>query len=179
MCLQSNYLMPTIFSPTRVASRIVNGQVTTSETLIDNIFINHNIQYQSGVIETSITDHYSIYISIPEMSKTVKKEPITYQYRVINNLSQRKFNHLLVQYGILEVLHINNGSMAFTHFLNIFQNCYNEAFPLKTKMVTQKDEQKPWVNEILINRMKIRDKLQRLAKKIELIEKYLQSLATK
>ena len=55
MCLQSNYLMPTIFSPTRVASRIVNEQVITSETLIDNIFINHNIQYQSGIIETSIT----------------------------------------------------------------------------------------------------------------------------
>ena len=157
--------MPTIFSPTRVASRILNGQVTTSETLIDNIFINHNIQCQSGIIETSITDHYSIYITIPEMRITANMEPITKQYRVINNLSQRKFNQLLVQSGILEVLHINNGSMAFTHFLNIFQNSYNEAFPLKTKIVTQKDEQKPWVNEILINRMKIRDKLNKLANK--------------
>ena len=165
MCLQSNYLMPTIFSPTRVASRIVNGQLTTSETLIDNIFINHNIQCQSGIIETSITDHYSIYISIPEIRKTVRMEPITKQYRVINNMSQRKFNHLLVHSGILDVLHINSGSIAFTQFLNIFQNTYNEAFPLKTKIVTHKDEQKPWVTEILINRMKIRDELHKLANK--------------
>ena len=92
-------------------------------------------------------------------------ESLTKQYRVIDNISQRKFNHSLVHSGILDVLHINSGSIAFTQFLNIFQNTYNEAFPLKTKIVTHKDEQKPWVTEILINRMKIRDELHKLANK--------------
>ena len=55
--------------------------------------------------------------------------------------------------------------MAFTQFLNIFQNIYNAAFPLKTKIITYKQAQKPWVNEILIKRMKIRDKLHKLANK--------------
>ena len=165
MCLQSNYLMPTIFSPTRVATRLLNEQEIISKTLIDNIFINHNMQYQSGIIETTITDHYAIYITIPEMIKTAQIEPKTIQYRVINYMSQRNFNHLLVQSGILEVLLINDGAMAFTQFQNIFEKSYNEAFPLKTKKITIKEEQKPWVNEILINRMKIRDKLNKLANK--------------
>ena len=43
-----------------------------SETLIDNIIINYNMKYQSGIIETSITDHYSIYIIIPEIKKNHK-----------------------------------------------------------------------------------------------------------
>ena len=57
LCLQSNYLMPTILSSTRVATKIINNQEVTSETLIDNIMINYNMEYQSGIIETSITDH--------------------------------------------------------------------------------------------------------------------------
>ena len=60
LCLQSNYLMPTIFSSTRVATKVINNHEVTSETLIDNIMINYNMEYQSGIIETSITDHYSI-----------------------------------------------------------------------------------------------------------------------
>ena len=70
LCLQSNYLMPTILSATRVATKIINNQEVTSETLIDNIMINYNMEYQSGIIETSITDHYSIYIIIPEIKKS-------------------------------------------------------------------------------------------------------------
>ena len=60
LCLQSNYLIPTIFSPTRVASQVINNQQVTSSTLIDNIFINHNMSYQSVIIEFSITYIYSI-----------------------------------------------------------------------------------------------------------------------
>ena len=56
--------MPSIYSATRVASRIVNNQEVTTKSLIDNIMINYDMEYQSGIIETSITDHYSIYIII-------------------------------------------------------------------------------------------------------------------
>ncbi|CAL4077670.1 unnamed protein product, partial [Meganyctiphanes norvegica] len=38
---------------TRVASKIQNDQEIISETLIDNIFINHNMHYQSGIIESN------------------------------------------------------------------------------------------------------------------------------
>ena len=62
--------MPTILSATRVATKVLNNQTVTSETLIDNIIINYDMVYQSGIIETSITDHYSIYIIIPEIKKS-------------------------------------------------------------------------------------------------------------
>ena len=37
--LQSNYLVPTILEPTRVASVNRNGETIVSETLIDNILL--------------------------------------------------------------------------------------------------------------------------------------------
>ena len=51
-CMQSNYLMPTILSATRVASFNHNGEDIITESLIDNIFINHNMKCSSGLIET-------------------------------------------------------------------------------------------------------------------------------
>ena len=80
-CMQSNYLIPTILSPTRVATIIQNEQEVVTESLIDNIFINHNMKCLSGIIETSITDHYSVYISIPEI-ESPNNNPTTIQYSI-------------------------------------------------------------------------------------------------
>ena len=103
LCLQSNYLIPTILNATRVASKIVNNQEVISKTLIDNIMINYNMKYQSGIIETSITDHYSTYLIVPEFKKTIN-EPNTFQFRLNNYNCQRKFNFYLNHFGIMEVL---------------------------------------------------------------------------
>ena len=49
--------MPTILSATRMAAKVIK---VTSKTLIDNIIINYDMEYQSDIIETGINDHYSI-----------------------------------------------------------------------------------------------------------------------
>ena len=42
LCLQSNYLIPTILAPTRIATKTLqNGLQFTTKTLIDNIIINN------------------------------------------------------------------------------------------------------------------------------------------
>ena len=46
--LQSNYLVPTILEPTRVAEVSRNGESIVTETLIDNIFINRSTDFKSG-----------------------------------------------------------------------------------------------------------------------------------
>ena len=68
LCLQSNYLVPTILAPTRVATKALQtGQQLTTKTLIYNIVLNPYITHQSGLIESTISDHYPIYISILEI----------------------------------------------------------------------------------------------------------------
>ena len=49
-----------------MASKITNNQEVLTKTLIGNIMINYNMKNQSGIIETGITDHYSIYLIVPE-----------------------------------------------------------------------------------------------------------------
>ena len=63
-CMQSNSLYPTIIEPTRVANINRNGQNLTTETLLDNIFVDNNTNYKSGMILSSISDHFPIFISI-------------------------------------------------------------------------------------------------------------------
>ena len=138
ICLQSNYLVPTILRPTRVATKIQNGQQHTSKTLIDNIFINHNMNHRAGIIESSITDHYSIYIIIPEI-ETSYSEQKTVQYRLINDFTHRKFNTSLIQSDISHVLNNPNAKSATIQFFNIFDSSYDKTFPIKNKIVSKKD----------------------------------------
>ena len=64
LCLQSNYLVPTILSPTRIATKTLqSGEQVTTKTLIDNIIIKPNITHLAGLIESCITDHYPVYIN--------------------------------------------------------------------------------------------------------------------
>ena len=78
LSLQSNYLIPTIVSATRVAAKKQDNQEVTSATLIDNILINYDVKYQSGIIETSITDHYSIYNSSRNLKKYINNNSNTF-----------------------------------------------------------------------------------------------------
>merc|ERR1712055_625325 len=90
--------MGTILSPTRMATQMLNDHEVTT-----NILINPNIQYQSGIIETSITDHYSIYIVVTDINKP-NTVPNTIQFRLNNYKCQRKFNFHLIHYGIENIL---------------------------------------------------------------------------
>ena len=162
--LQSNYLIPTILSATRVASKIQNGQQVVSETLIDNIFVNHNMNYKSGIIESSITDHYSIYIFISQISKP---RPIidTIEYRIINAYKIRTFHFYLNQLGISTVLDDYNAETASQKFFDTLNLSYEKSFPIKSKTVKERKNKKPWVSDDLIREMEIRDKLGRAANK--------------
>ena len=179
ICLQSNYLVPTIFSATRVATIKQNGQYITTKTLIDNIFINHNINHQSGIIESTISDHYPIYIIIPELAGISKAKPNSVQYRLINDLRQRKFNNELNQSDIKGVLNNNNAELAYEQFFSIFQSIYDISFPIKIKILTEKDIQKPWINDTLIKRLKIRENLNRLSKKNRICRKIFTNFRNK
>ena len=64
--MQSNGLFPAIFSPTRVATILRNGQPMASKTLIDNIYLNTQNLVQSGTLKISRTEHYAVFAALPE-----------------------------------------------------------------------------------------------------------------
>ena len=161
LCLQSNYLVPTILSPTRIATKTLqSGEQVTTKTLIDNIIIKPNITHSSGLIESCITDHFPVYVSIPEIKLGTSPNKVI-DHRLITENSKRKFRQALIRSNLL--IYHTDAKEEFSHFNIIFNELYNKYFPVYKKTITHKDETKPWITDILINQMKIRDKLYKLA----------------
>ena len=137
-CLQSNYLLPTIQAATRVATNTLrNGNKKTSKTLIDNILIKANIMHNSGLIESSISDHYPIFISIPEIDKGDFENniPQTIQYRLINHLNLRKFLLALTMSNIRSSLDCDIAQESFTKFNQMFNDLHEKYYPIKSKLL--------------------------------------------
>ena len=139
ICLQSNYLIPTIFAPTRIATKkLQNGQTITSETLIDNILIKANLSCTSGLIDTNISDHFPIYISIPEITLVNTNTPKVIQYRLVDENRKRKFRDALSR----QQNYMNNSEakQVFSGFGETFDDLYNKYFPIMSKTLTHKEE---------------------------------------
>ena len=64
--MQANSLFPTILTPTRVASVLRDGNLTTTKTLIDNIYLNTQNYFKSVTLEVSISDHYPVFTTLSE-----------------------------------------------------------------------------------------------------------------
>ena len=100
--LISNNLFPTILEPTRVASVQRNGEYITTESLIDNIFINTQLHFKSGLINSTISDHFPVFISIQHDTFQQLDENKTIKYRTFDDFSIRKFDFALIK--ILSVI---------------------------------------------------------------------------
>ena len=163
--LISNNLFPTILEPTRVASVHRNGQQITTETLIDNIFVNTQLDFKSGLIYSSISDHYPVYISINQSTDQQAEENNIIKYRIIDDFSTAKFKLALSNSLNLLLNEITDPRIAFTKFYLLIDELYNKYFPVKTKIVSKKAQLKPWINQTLVNRIKMKDKLCRQSSK--------------
>ena len=165
--MQSNSLFPTILAPTRVATTLrQDGQYTTTQTLIDNIFLNTQNICQSGTLDWSLTDHYPVFAMISGHQPPANDELKVIKYRLINEQTLRKFKYALDNSQELkDIFMSNSGQEAFSKFYVVFNKLYTHYFPIKTQKLTRKGIHKPWITLSLITRMKIRDNLAKLAKR--------------
>ena len=118
--------------------------------------------YKSGLILSSITDHYPVFLSIPGNTILESEKSTIIKFRLIDEFSIRKFKFALNSF--LRTFEIpSNAKLAFEIFYNRFQELYNKYFPIKTKKNSRKSLLKPWVTPSLVKRIKIRDNLGRFA----------------
>ena len=162
--LISNNLFPTILEPTRVVTSLRNGEYVTTESLIDNIFINTQLNFQSGLINSTISD-FPVFISISHDNTQQIDETKIIKFRTFDDFSIKKFNFALSRSLVSLLDGVNDPKTAYTKFHNLIEELYNKYFPLKTKIVSKKSQSKPWVNQVLISRIKIRDKLSKFSRK--------------
>merc|ERR1712236_82176 len=130
--------------------------IEDTSTLIDNIFINNNIEYHSGIIETDISDNYSTIIIVPDITLDSQTEPDKVSSRLTYAFRERKFNNDLSKSNIMQVLNNYDAKSACEQFINNFDSEYDKSFPIKSKVLTYKDILKPWIDDTAIKRIKIR-----------------------
>ena len=163
--MNTHILFPTILEATRVATVLRNGDYHTTETLIDNIFINKQLQYKSGLLHLSISDHYPIFISI---SQNTDNQPYTnnvVKFRDINDDSIAKFESDLKILFENTIRFIDEAPRAFTIFYTKLNEFYEKHFPVIIKPTSKKELINPWVTPSLAKLINIKHKLGRLASK--------------
>ena len=161
--MQSNLLFPSILEPTRVASVNKNGQITVTESLIDNIFIHDNLVYNSGLIYCDISDHYPIFISIPLYSIKANSDKLETSYRLKDEFRIRKFKSVIQNSPVIQALSNEQSAQnAFTKFFNEIHYLYDKHFPIITKTVTKKSLNKPWVTDAFVEQIKYKHDLAKL-----------------
>ena len=126
--LISNNLFPTILEPTRIASIQRNGEYITTESLIDNIFINVQLDFKSGLINSTISDHFPIFISIQHETGIHREENKTIKFRNFDDFSICKFNFALSRTLASLLEGVNYPQTAYTRFHELISKLYDKFF---------------------------------------------------
>ena len=138
---------PLIFIPTRVT--------TTTSSLIDNIFTNNLTMHKSGVICSSLSDHFPIFTSskIPVAASISNLSISLFNY---NSRNINKLNYYLKCFDWSPVLNCPETDKAFSHFVDVFGCAVIQCCQITKKIKTKKQ---PCITNGLVISSKTKNKL--------------------
>ena len=154
--MNSFSLVPIISKPTRIAGN--------SCTLIDNIFVSNLSNFNSGILTLDISDHLPIFINYANIFQSRPRDPIKVKYRILNEYSLSNFYDGLSRVNFEDIVQKNSLDRAVQLLDQKILELYNFHCPIKSKMVSPKDDEKPWINSYLKTLLKQRQKLFLLSK---------------
>ena len=151
--MNSAGLHPLISLPTRVTS--------TSATLIDNIFTNNFCSdVTSGLIVSSISDHFPIFAFLGEAAAIPKDDRQFSLRRVVNRENKERFKKWVYNWGRGFALGGESVAEDAARFRNEFRDGYNECFPQKRVRLRGIDIRKPWLcDEDFLGKVKEKNRL--------------------
>ena len=154
--LASLSFLPVISSPTREN----NNNCST----IDNIFTNNFSYCKSGILECNATDHYPIFIIFKNLFNQFHHcEQIT--FRLINDSTLANLKNDLENTSFSEILNESDVNISIKKLHEILLQKYILHCPKKTKQLSLKDKEKPWITSELKNLIKQREDYYRLKRR--------------
>lgn len=120
---------------------------------IDNIFINKTLaekHFSSSVIQSAISDHYAISLTIqlPYNKNVTFRNKI--EKRIINDQTLRTLKISLKNESWLDVLEEEDTNVKFSKFMSTFKFYFDHNCPLEIKYTTQlnkKSKKVQWINK--------------------------------
>ena len=149
--MSSLSLIPTISKPTRISG--------TSCSLIDNIFISELSNFTSGILTFDITDHFPIFLVYKDIFQNCRNIQEKVTFRILSEVSLGNFYDGLSRESFTEVINETSLDRAVKLFDDKILEIYNFYCPVRTKIVSPKDKEKPWVNSNLKFLIKQRERL--------------------
>ena len=151
----SYYYYPTITKPTRVTP--------TTATLIDHIWTNNMENYEtSGIIYTTISDHFPIFSSFSLSSCGIDPIFISVFKRKFTNESICNFKEQLGNYDWKSEIIGNDVNEEYDSYIRKFYTHYEENFPLREIKVKKNHMGKPFITTGITKSIKHRNRLQKL-----------------
>ena len=157
--MHSNNLFNVITKPTRV--------VRGSATLIDHIWTNdYNNCLKNGILYDNTSDHFPIFsffrYNLNNLNNCNSK---LINYRVFNNENINNFKLELQQVDWTLTYSSSDSNVAYNNFILIFRSLFDKNFPLKTKQVSLKTSNKPYITPHIKSLIKEKNKMQKLYSK--------------
>ena len=138
--MRSHHFLQTIGEATRPS---LNG---STPSLLDHIWINNISNYNSGIIQSGITDHHTTFIMIPFACNSNTSEKIKISFRDCSSMNQPNFEQKISEFN-WDSIKSNNPEIYMQNFISRLNIMYRESFPIKTKFITQKYFKNPWHNK--------------------------------
>ena len=101
--------------------------------------------HDAGIISIDISDHLPTFANFKIVS-IQQEEKVKIQFRVVDELNKVKFRNLLSNFDWNNIKS-ENANLYAEKFTTTLDKLYCTAFPLKTKYVTKRHNQNPWINE--------------------------------
>ena len=148
-----NYV-PLISRPTRFPEGNQNAQPSLLDHTYTN-FIHHSV---AGIIHYPISDHLPIFLNltIPEAPSSTH----TIRFRMVTMENRERFKRCLIDISWEELLlEANDIDTNFQIFIEEFNSIYNAHFPVKSKKISAKRLNNPWLTSGLLNSIKRKNEL--------------------
>ena len=150
--MSSYSLLPVISRATRIT------ELTSS--LIDNIFIKHPINFDSGLIISTVSDHLPIFVrKTVEDSKAELMKAKVIKFRPISEGKITQFRELLEAENFEPTTRLTNIDTAWLTFIDKVFELYDRVFTIQTKTISPKSETKPWISRDIVDKIKRRNLL--------------------
>ena len=152
--LNTLHFLPLISKPTRYPTH--NFDSSTATTL-DHIFINKTTPCNAGILTNDLTDHCGTTLNCQLFDKpTIRKAPHKITYRPYSDQNYLRLEQKLTETDWDLIMTSNNINLLYDSFFNYLNEIYCICFPLKIKFISEKRMNKPWINDTIINKIRLK-----------------------
>ena len=144
-------------------TRFPIGNQAGEPAILDHIFTNFHDSFKVGILHYDFSDHLPIFINIPLLNCIVKENgsSITAKktFRVFSEGNKSRFSDLLSNMAWGEIMNSNDINTNTDNLLNHIMRTFDTCFPKKTKAISQKRKENPWISNAVVNSIKNKNRL--------------------